>query len=285
VETAEITPTGAALGADIEHLDLKNITDQDFAIIHRAWLDHLVVRFRSQQLSDDDLIAFSRRFGELDWAPVQETGRRFVEGHPEIYVVSNVIENGQPIGSLGAGEAVWHTDMSYLEEPPKASMLYALEVPPAGGDTYFCNMYRAYESLPDALRRRIAGLSLKHDATYNSGGYVRQGLSAMDDPEHSPGVYHPLVPKHPETGRPVLYLGRRRNAYIGGLSLAESEALLDELWSYATQETVSWRNEWQLGDVVLWDNRCTMHRRDPFDPNTRRILHRTQIKGGRRPAA
>ncbi|HTR36442.1 MAG TPA: TauD/TfdA family dioxygenase [Bryobacteraceae bacterium] len=285
METAEITPTGAALGADIEHLDLKNITDQDFAIIHRAWLDHLVVRFRSQQLSDDDLIAFSRRFGELDWAPVQETGRRFVEGHPEIYVVSNVIENGQPIGSLGAGEAVWHTDMSYLEEPPKASMLYALEVPPAGGDTYFCNMYRAYESLPDALRRRIAGLSLKHDATYNSGGYVRQGLSAMDDPEHSPGVYHPLVPKHPETGRPVLYLGRRRNAYIGGLSLAESEALLDELWSYATQETVSWRNEWQLGDVVLWDNRCTMHRRDPFDPNTRRILHRTQIKGGRRPAA
>ena len=200
-------------------------------------------------------------------------------------MVSNVIENGQPIGSLGAGEAVWHTDMSYLEEPPKASMLYALEVPPAGGNTYFCNMYRAYESLPDALRRRIAGLSLKHDATYNSGGYVRQGLSAMDDPEHSPGVYHPLVPTHPETGRPVLYLGRRRNAYIGGLGLVESEALLDELWSYATQEAVSWRNEWRIGDVVLWDNRCTMHRRDPFDPNTRRILHRTQIKGGRRPAA
>ena len=95
----------------------------------------------------DDLIAFSRRFGDLDWAPVQETGRRFVEGHPEIYVVSNVIENGVPIGSLGAGEAVWHTDMSYLEDPPKASMLYALEIPPAGGDTYFCNMYRAYESL------------------------------------------------------------------------------------------------------------------------------------------
>jgi taurine dioxygenase len=285
VETAAITPTGAALGADIEHLDLKNITDQDFAIIHRAWLDHLVVRFRGQQLSDDDLIAFSRRFGELDWAPIQETGRRFVEGHPEIYVVSNVIENGQPIGSLGAGEAVWHTDMSYLEEPPKASMLYALEVPPTGGDTYFCNMYRAYESLPNALRQRIAGLSLKHDATYNSGGYVRQGLSAIDDPEHSPGVYHPLAPAHPETGRRVLYLGRRRNAYIGGMSLAESEALLDELWSYATAEAICWRNEWHVGDVVLWDNRCTMHRRDPFDASTRRILHRTQIKGGQRPAA
>ena len=285
METAEITPTGAALGADIQNIDLKRITDQDFAVIHRAWLDHLVVRFRGQQLSDQDLIAFSRRFGDLDWAPVQETGRRFVEGHPEIYVVSNVIENGQPIGSLGSGEAVWHTDMSYLEEPPKASMLYALEVPAAGGDTYFCNMYRVYESLPDSLRRRISGLALKHDATYNSGGYVRQGLSAIDDPVNSPGVYHPLVCTHPETGRQVLYLGRRRNAYVAELSLAESEALLDELWSYTTQEAVSWRNPWQPGDVVLWDNRCTMHRRDPFDPNSRRILHRTQIKGGRRPLA
>src|ERR1700676_2335858 len=168
-----IIPTGKALGVEIE-VDLKNISDQDFAAIHRAWLDHLVVLFRAQQLTDDDLIAFSRRFGNLDWAPVQETARRFVEGHPEIYVVSNVIENGVPIGSLGAGEAVWHTDMSYLKDPPKASMLYALEVPPAGGNTYFCNMYRAYESLPASLQNRIAGLELKHDATYNSGGYVRQ---------------------------------------------------------------------------------------------------------------
>jgi taurine dioxygenase len=230
-------------------------------------------------LTDDDLIAFSRRFGELDWAPVQETGRRFVEGHPEIYVVSNVIENGVPIGSLGAGEAVWHTDMSYQKVPPKASMLYALEVPPVGGNTYFCNMYRAYESLPASLQSRIANLALKHDATYNSGGYLRQGLSAVDDPVASSGVYHPLVCTHAETGRLALYLGRRRNAYIGGLPLAESEALLDEIWSYASRDEIAWHNEWQVGDVVLWDNRCTMHRRDPFDPNSRRILHRTQIKG------
>ena len=139
--------------------------------------------------------------------PVQETGRRFVEGHPEIYVVSNVIENGVPIGSLGAGEAVWHTDMSYLENPPKASMLYALEIPPAGGDTHFCNMYRAYESLPDALKQRISSLALKHDATYNSGGYVRQGLAATDDPVSSPGVYHPLV-SHPSGDRPPRAVSR-----------------------------------------------------------------------------
>jgi taurine dioxygenase len=273
-----IVPSGAALGAEIQNVKLASLSDQDFNEIHRAWLQHLVVRFRGQQLTDDDLIRFSRRFGELDWAPVQETGRRFVEGHPEIYVVSNVIENGAPIGSLGAGEATWHTDMSYLEHPPKASMLYALEVPPAGGDTYFCNMYRAYESLPAALQQRIWGLALKHDATYNSGGYLRQGVAAVDDPVSSPGVYHPLVATHPETGRRALYLGRRRNAYVAGLPLAESEALLDELWSYATRADLAWCNQWQTGDVVLWDNRCTMHRRDSFDPSTRRILHRTQIK-------
>jgi len=279
------TSTGRALGAEIHGIDLRAIDDGDFAAIHRAWLDHLVLLFRGQQLTDDDLIAFSRRFGALDWAPVQETGRRFVEGHPEIYVVSNVIENGVPIGSLGAGEAVWHTDMSYLEAPPKASMLYALEVPPAGGNTYFCNMYRVYELLPEELRRRIAGLTLKHDGTYNSGGYVRQGVTPVDDPVASAGVYHPLVVTHPESGRRALYLGRRRNAYIGGLALAESEALLDELWSYTTREDVSWFNRWRTGDVVLWDNRCTMHRRDPFDPESRRVLHRTQIKGETRPSA
>ena len=277
---AEIIPSGQALGAELRNLDLRNLSDSEFDSIHDAWLNHLVVLLRAQQLTDEDLIRFSRRLGNLDWAPVQETGRRFVEGHPEIYVVSNVIENGVPIGSLGAGEAVWHTDMSYLETPPKASLLYALEVPRAGGNTYFCNMYLAYEHLPASLKRRASGLQVKHDGTYNSGGYVRQGLTAVNDPVTSPGAYHPLVVTHPETGRRALYLGRRRNAYLGGLSLVESEALLDELWSYATRDEIVWHNEWQAGDVVLWDNRCTMHRRDPFDPESRRILHRTQIQGG-----
>ena len=284
IDFMTIVPAGEALGAEIRGVDLRTIGEREFAEIHRVWLDHLVLLFRGQQLNDDELIGFSRRFGDLDWAPVQETGRRFVEGHPEIYVVSNVIENGVPIGSLGAGEAVWHTDMSYLEMPPKASMLYALEVPPLGGNTYFCNMYRAYECIPQALKDRIAGLCLKHDATYNSGGYVRQGLEAMDDPVNSPGVYHPLVTTHPETGRRALYLGRRRNAYVAGLPLEESEALLDELWDYATGDELAWSHEWQVGDVVLWDNRATMHRRDSFDASSRRILHRTQIRGGQHPA-
>ena len=280
-----VSPTGATLGADIGGVDLRTIADADFAEIHQAWLDHLVLRFRGQQLTDQDLIAFSKRFGELDWAPIQETGRRFVEGLPEIYVVSNVIENGVPIGSLGAGEAVWHTDMSYLEDPPKASMLYALEVPPGGSDTWFCSMYTAYEQLPAGLKQQVQGLRIKHDGTYNSGGYLRQGVTATDDPISSPGTYHPLVCRHPETGRQGLYLGRRRNAYIAGMPLPESEALLDEIWAAATAPNLTWRNEWRVGDLVLWDNRCTMHRRDPFDPNSRRVLHRTQIKGETRPSA
>ncbi len=279
-----VHPSGKALGAEIRLVDLKNLSADAFESVHSAWLDNLVLRFRGQRLTDEDLIAFSRRFGSLDWAPVQETGRRFVEGYPEIYVVSNVIENGVPIGSLGAGEAAWHTDMSYLEDPPKASMLYALEIPPGGGDTWFCNMYLAYEALPQALRQRLTGLQVKHDGTYNSGGYVRQGVTPIDDPVTSPGTYHPLVCTHPETGRRALYLGRRRNAYIAGLPLAESEELLDDLWSFATREVFTWGNEWQVGDLVLWDNRCTMHRREPFDPASRRVLHRTQIKGETRPA-
>jgi len=281
----EIIATGKALGAEIRGIDVRRICGDQFESIYRAWLEHQVLLFRGQQLTDENLIAFSRRFGELDCAPVQETGRRFVDGYPEIYIVSNVIENGVPIGSLGAGEAVWHTDMSYLEDPPKASILYALEVPPEGGNTYFCSMYHAYDTLTDELRRRIAGVSLKHDATYNSGGYVRQGVVAIDDPVHSPGQYHPLVCTHPETQRRLLYLGRRRNAYIAGLAVSESEALLDRLWSCATQEAFVWQSVWQVGDLVLWDNRCTMHRRDAFDAASRRIMHRTQIKGTTRPNA
>ena len=281
----DIVPSGTALSAEIRGVDLRHLDAAEFAAIHQAWLDNLVLLFRDQHLDDDQLIAFSRRFGDLDWAPVQETGRRFVDGHPEIYVVSNVIENGVPIGSLGAGEAVWHTDMSYVPDPPKASMLYALEIPPEGGNTGFCNMYRAYEALPGDLKQRIRGLMIKHDGTYNSGGYLRQGIAATDDPMTSPGAVHPLVLTHPETGRQALYLGRRRNAYIAGLPLADSEALLDELWRHGTRDEFTWYNIWRTGDVVLWDNRCTMHRRDPFDAASRRVLHRTQIKGETRPAA
>src|SRR5579862_10057779 len=150
-------PTGAALGADIEGVDLAGpLSPETMDAIKAAWGEHLVLRFRGQALSDDDLMRFSRQFGELDWAPVAATNDA-PEGREYIMVVSNVVENGQAIGQLGAYEALWHTDMSYIAEPPMASALYALEAPPVGGDTGFCNMYLAYDSLDSELRREVAG--------------------------------------------------------------------------------------------------------------------------------
>lgn len=280
-----VHPTGAPLGARIDGIDLRHLDDAVFAAIHRAWLAHQVLLFPGQHMTDADLIAFSRRFGDLDLAPIQETGRRFVEGYPELYVVSNVIENGVPIGSLGAGEAVWHTDMSYEARPPKASILYALEVPPEGGDTSFCSMYDAWERLPCELQDRLRGASLKHDGTYNSGGFLRQGLVATGDPRTAAGAIHPLVCRHPETARPHLYLGRRRLAWIENLPLPDSDELLDRVWQVAVDPARAWTHRWTPGDLVLWDNRCTMHRRDGFDDSTRRVLHRTQIRGAHAPVA
>jgi taurine dioxygenase len=274
-------PTGAALGADVEGVDLAGpLLPETLAAIKQAWGEHLVLRFRGQRLSDDDLMRFSHQFGELDWAPVAAANDA-PEGRAYVMVVSNVIEDGKAIGQLGAYEAIWHTDMSYIQEPPSASALYALEVPPEGGDTGFCNMYRAYESLPDELRRQIPRLLCRHDASRNSAGELRRGFVDASDPSQTIGAEHPLVRIHPVTGRKALFLGRRRNAYIPGLPVADSEALLDVLWDYATKPEFTWYQHWQAGDLILWDNRCVMHRRDAFDPAARRVMHRTQIKGDR----
>jgi taurine dioxygenase len=276
----EIVPLSAALGAEIRGVDLAQPLDQTtFEKIHAAWLEHLILLFRGQTMDDGDLVAFSRRFGPLDIAPPNENGTRFVEGHPEILVISNVVQDGTAIGSLGAGEAIWHSDMSYLPAPPTGSLLLALEVPAEGGNTGFCNLYRALDALPPDLRARIAGKTIKHDATTNSAGYLREGADAVTDVTRSPGASHPIIRSHPESGRPVLFLGRRRNAYVDGLPLAASEALLDTLWSHATDPAFTWHHHWRPGDLLLWDNRAVLHRRDPFDESARRIMHRTQIKG------
>jgi len=275
-----VMPLTPAVGAEVANVDLRSLDDDAFAVIERAWHRHSALLFRDQKLSDDDLLAFSRRFGDLDSPPVQEHGRQSPPGYPDIYVVSNVLDDkGEPIGALGAGEAVWHTDMSYAELPPDASMLYALEIPPAGGNTYLCGMQAAWAALPGSLKSKMEGRRIKHDGTYNSGGYLRQGVSPTDDPHQAPGAWHPAVCRHPVTGTPSLYLGRRRNSYIEGLSPAESDVLLDRLWEEATRTEFVYEHRWRVGDLLLWDNRSTMHRRDPFDNASRRVMHRTQIKG------
>jgi len=277
----EILPT-PTLGAEVRGVDLAAVTPTQIEAIKQAWYRHDVLVFRGQRLSDDHLLAFSRHFGALDPPPNQGAGRKSPPGYPEVYVVSNVRDaQGEPIGALGDGEAAWHTDMSYAAEPPDASMLYALEIPPAGGDTSFCSMKAALEKLPSALLDRIRSLDIKHDGTYDSGGNVRKGLAPSDDPRNSVGTPHPIVIAHPVSGARALYLGRRRNAYVMGLALDESERLLEALWSQV--EAVVYRHRWAIGDLVLWDNRTTMHRRDAFDPAARRVMHRTQIKGSGAP--
>src|SRR5262245_5980049 len=275
----------AALGAEVADIDLsKPLPRADIDVIEAAWRERLVVVFNGQTLSDPQLIAFSCNFGELDPPGPNPYGAPFIKDHPELNVISNVVENGKPIGNLGDGEAVWHADMTYVEVPPKAAMLHALEVPPpeAGGNTYFANMFAAYETLPADLKRAIEGKFAVHDASRNSAGMLRKGYKEVNDVRQTVGARHPLVRTDRDTGRKALFLGRRPNAYVLGLEVAESEALLDALWAHATRPRFSMCHEWKVGDLLMWNNLSVLHRRDPFDPKTRRVMHRSQIKGDER---
>lgn len=277
----EIIPTGKAVGAEIVGIDLS--TDLDASTIDAlkaAWDKYLVLYFRGQDLSDPQLMAFSKHFGELDPPGPNPYGGPFLPEFPEINVISNVKDDaGKPIGNLGDGEAVWHSDMTYIERPPKGAILHGLEVPVGQGDTYFSNLIAAYEELPDDLRAKIDGRKAIHDCSHNSAGMLRKGYEETDDPRETPGPHHPLIMRDPETGRTCLLLGRRPRQYIVGMDLDESEALLDQLWEHATQDKYTWGHKWQKGDVLMWQNLWVLHRRDSFDPSARRVLHRTQIKG------
>lgn len=279
----QVRPSGAGIGADVLGVDLAAGVDAAQAeAIRAAWSEHLVLRLRGNAgLGLDQLAAFSRLFGELDLAPVASVsmGRDHQRPRPDITVISNIVENGRALGGLGAYEAAWHADMTYNLRPPKGSALFAVEVPPSGGNTQFANLYAAYDTLPDDLKALADRLECIHDASRNSAGELRVGFADNDDPRRTVGARHPLVRTHPVTGRRSLFLGRRRNAYVVGLPLAQSEALLDRLWQHATTQAPVWTQVWQVGDVVLWDNRCTLHRRDAFDPATRRLMYRTQIAG------
>jgi len=281
----DIIPSGAALGAEVRGLDLAHPLDAATRdAVRAAWHEHLVLLFRDQPLDDDALIAFTAAIGPVQEAPNSDATAgfgAFPDVSPAITVISNIEKNGQPIGALGAAEAAWHTDMSYLDVPPSASILHARQVPESGGDTSFCNMYAAYEALDAKTREQIAGRRAIHDFTYTSAGTLRIDHGEVDDVREAPGARHPLVRSHPETGRKCLFLGRRVNGYILDMDVAESEALLDRLWAHATQPEFTWSHSWRAGDVLMWDNRCVMHRRDAFDPAAQRLMHRTQVAGDR----
>jgi len=275
----EVIPQRGPLGAEVRCGDLRTLDEAGFAALRQAWLDNLVIVIRGQILTDPELMAFGRRLGDLDAAPLAKTGNEKARAHEEVIVVSNVMEDGKPIGVLRDAEVVWHSDNSYRDVPLSFSALYSLEVPPTGGDTGFANMYRALETLPADLRRRIDKLTIKHDMTYNSVGDLRAGFKPVTDVRDAPGPSHPIVRTHAETGYNALYLGRRPNAYIDGLPVEESEQILEALWAHATQPQLTWHHQWRVGDLLIWDNRCVMHHREPFDAGSRRVMHRIQGKG------
>ena len=276
----QITPLPNDFAAEVRGLDASRVDDAAFDALYSAWLHYPILRLRRQRLDDAQLQAFSKRFGLLEYAPMGRisNAERDKLPNPFVTTISNIVENGRPIGGLGNAEATWHTDMSYIEDPPTASILYAVETPEEGGDTHFCNMIAALAALPSSLRERVRSVRLKHDAAHDSVGALRRGHRHAKNPVEAPGAVHPMVRRHPENGREALFLGRRQDAYVEGLQLAESEAFLDEVWRYVALPDATWTQQWQVGDLLVWDNRSVMHRRAAFDAGARRLMRRTQVR-------
>jgi len=282
----DVHPTGRALGAEIIGIDLsKEVSAAQREFIVDAYLDNMALLFRGQSLSFDDLLRLRELFGPpgLSASQLLGLGRRDYlpdEVPDEITIISNIVgADGKPVGALGDGEAYWHTDSSFTETPISASLLHAIEVTEQGGETAFLNMYRAYEEMPAALAAKIEGRYANHSKVHNSAGVRRREFADVTDPSKAPGVRHPLVRTHPVTKRKCLYLGRRLNSYVFDLPLEESEKLLDEVWAHTCQDKYVWQHTWRVGDLVVWDNRCTMHHRNAFSPNARRLMHKSTTAG------
>ena len=274
-----VIPLTPSFVAEIQEIQLDRITDSEFERLYAAWLQYGVLRIRNQDLDDEQLQAFSQRFGPLEEAPfgrMPEAEKAKIKNR-FVTTLSNIKVDGKPIGGLGNDEATWHSDMTYSETPPPASLLLGIEIPDQGGDTHFADQRAALAALPAALRQRIESLSVKHNAAHTSVGKLRPGFEAFDDPRDAPGAIHSMIKTHNETGKPALYLGRREWAYIPGMTVEESDDLLDALWTYVAIKEITWTQQWQPFDLIIWDNRCVMHRRDGFDQNSRRYMRRCQV--------
>ena len=274
-----VEQVGQSFVAEVMDVDLGRISDSEFRVLYKAWLEFGVLRIRGQSLNDGELQRFSNRFGPLEEIPygkISEEEKQKIKNR-YVTVISNIEVDGKPIGGLGNKEATWHSDMTYIEDPPPASILMSLEVPELGGDTHFSDQKAAYLSLPNELVSRIENLSIKHNAAHTSVGDLRRGFDPIKDPREAPGAVHPIVRTHDETQEKMLYLGRRELAYVVGFALEESEQLLNEVWRYAAMSENVWTQQWEIGDVIIWDNRRVLHRRDGFDQSQRRLMKRCQV--------
>jgi alpha-ketoglutarate-dependent taurine dioxygenase len=271
----DIRPIGASFAQEVLGLDLWKPPDAAAVeALRAAWAEAGVLVFRRQALSERELLAFSAAFGvperivRSDWAS---------PSCPEVTNISNLKDaEGRAIGGLGAGELAWHTDQSYMAEPATGALLYAVELPAEGGATCWANLKLAWAALPEALKRRIEGRRAVFSYAKRQSGYQQQDRSAAVRPQ-TPDVTHALVNAHPATGERALYLDPGTMTGIAGLEPAEGEALLAELSAFATQDRFVYRHEWRPGDVVMWDNGFTLHRREWFDPAARRLLKRTTL--------
>ena len=260
----KIVPTGGALGAEIQGVDLSQaLNDVTVAKVRQALLDYCVIYFRNQTLSDVDQIRFTNYFGQA----VEHVRKQREREHKEIFLISNVKENGEEIGALGNHEVSFHSDLSYLKHPGTLSTLYAVELPATGGGTQWCNCYAAYDALDEDMKARLKGLRAVH----------RHYVEEQNPPEL---IDHPVVRTHPDTGRKSLYVGPHLTKYIVGMDRDESDALLRVIYDHVSKPEFSWTHQWQLGDLVMWDNRPTMHRREPFPDTERRLMKRTQVFNG-----
>ncbi len=279
-QTIAIRPLAAPLGAEVIGLDLgRPLTEQAFDRIHRAHLDHHLLVFRDQKITAEQQIAFSRRFGPLQ---IHVLHQFQLAGHPEILVVSNIVENGHPIG-LGDAGVYWHSDLSYKERPSLGSMLLAQELPEEGGDTLFANMHLAWDTLPPPLRQAVAGLRAEHSylAKYEALRERSPWRPKLSDEQVSQvrPVVHPVVRTHPENGRKALFVSEHFTTRIVGLPEDESRDLLAELFAHSVRPEHLYRHRWQPHDMVFWDNRSLMHLAAGCPDHMRRRLNRTTIEG------
>jgi taurine dioxygenase len=275
-----IRPLDAPVGAEVLGLDLNQpLSDADFARIHRAHLDHHVLVFRDQRITPSQQVDFSRRFGPLQIHVLHQFA---LAGHPEVLIVSNIVENGRPIG-LGDAGVYWHSDLSYKERPSLGSLLHAQELPADGGDTLFANQHLAWETLPDDLKERIAGLQAEHSYLTKYGELQARSSwrPKLTDAQVAqvPPVVHPIVRTHPENGRKALFVSEHFTTRVVGLPEAEGRELLQALFEHSTQPSLVYRHRWSPNDMVFWDNRSVMHLAAGCPPEQRRKLFRTTIEG------
>ncbi|WP_332876805.1 TauD/TfdA dioxygenase family protein [Massilia sp. S19_KUP03_FR1] len=278
----DIRPVDGALGAEVFGLDLRRpLSDDDFAVLHRAHLDHHLLIFRDMRITPTQQVAFSRRFGPLQIHVLRQFQ---LPTDPEILIISNIKENDQPIG-LGDAGHFWHSDLSYKAIPSLGSMLHAQELPQEGGDTLFANQHTAWERLPLALQNKVINLYAEHSylakyAELQRRNPWRPNLTQAQIDEVKP-VVQPVVRVHPETGRRALFVSEHFTTRIVGLAQAESDALLAELFDLSTRPEHVYRHQWQPHDMVFWDNRSLMHLAAGCPEDQRRKLYRTTIEGDR----